>query len=108
DGLGSMDRGKRGGGHSRTNPPGGKEQEKRGGGSGNRHIPEILPGSPLGRKPRTDTGSSVREVLNRNAVFLLKRFHQNIAAIGSDRTDDGDFPLLFSSRQNFLPLLAEG
>ena len=70
-------------------------------------IPEILPRAPLGGKSRADPGSSVGEIFDRDAVFLLERFHQNIAAVGPDGTDDGDFAFLFSRRQDFLPLLAE-
>jgi len=91
----------------RIQHPSGQEHEQTGGGAGDRHVPEILPGAPFGGKPRPDTGPSVCEILNRNAVFLLKRLHQNIAPVGADGTDDSDFALLFSRRQNFLPLLTE-
>jgi hypothetical protein len=61
----------------------------------------------LGRKSRTYTGPSIREILYRDTVFLLKWFDQYVAAVRPNGTDDRDFAFLFCRRQNFLPLLAK-
>src|SRR5215470_1638183 len=59
----------------RIQHPRGQKRDQTCGRACDGHIPEILPGASLGGKPRTDTCSSVREVLNCDTVFLLKRFN---------------------------------